>query len=217
MKSKYGNRETVGSAYLEAQKDTVKGCTLQDFNHPMTESLIVDLNETIESNPFEGRPFYINIVEERDLQMKNAFKRRIFKTLYRPYPEDNTCVFYTDPKEQKTYFCWQMPHHSEFHNILGSLNIYDHEYVQRIKEWLSNDLTNFGFTKVTLDSHQVEGYDKKLIEIETANYITFLKGKGFSEKELDSERKWGFFWIPNKKFKDKDVTAGSKSPKLILT
>jgi hypothetical protein len=217
MKSQYGNRETVGSTYLEAQKDTAKGYSLQDFNNPMTKDLIEDLNDTIESNPFEGRPFYINFVEERDLLMKNAFKRRIFKTKYRPYPEDNTLVFYTDPKIQKTYFCWQVPHHSELYNILSNFTLYDKEYVDKLRQWMNNDLSSYGFLKVTMGSSHVEGYDDKTINLYRDNYITFLKTKGLSDEDIETEKRLGFFWVPNTKFQYQDVTAKSLSPKLILS
>ena len=217
MKSNYGNRETVGSTYLEAQKDSTKGYSLIDFNNPMTKGLIEDLNDTIESDPFEGRPFYINIVEERDLQMKNAFKRRIFKSIYRPYPEDNTLVFYTEPKAQKTYFCWQMPHHSEFYNIFSNFTLYAGDYIRKLREWTDNNLSNYGFIKVTMDSSQVEGYTPKTLKCYKENYLTFLRTKGLSEKDIDSESRLGFFWIPNKNFKFEEVTAKSKLPKLILT
>ncbi len=150
MKSQYGNRDTVGTTYLEAQKNSVKGLVVQDIGTEMTKGLVDDLNDAIQSNPFEGRPFFLNVVEERDLQMKNAIKRRIFTTIYRPYPEDNTLVFYVNPKENKVCCCWDIPHHSEMWNILSNFSQYDGKYIQMIHEWQMNDLTNFGFEK-TMD------------------------------------------------------------------
>lgn len=217
MKSHYEDRDTVGTTYLEAQKDDVKGYTLQDFNSPMTEGLIEDLNDAVQSNPFEGRPFYINFVEERDLLMKNSFKRRIFKTLYLPYPEDNTLVFYTDPRKQKTYYCWQIPHHSEFYNILSNFTLYEKEYVRRLREWMNNDLSSYGFLKVTMGSSHVEGYDDKTINAYRKNYLTFLETKGLSKADIDAEKKLGFFWIPNPRFEYQDVTAKSLAPKMIVS
>ena len=155
MKSEYGDRDTVGTTYLEAQNNSCDGLVVQDIGTEMSYSLVEDLNEAIQSNPFEGRPFYINVVEERDLQMKNAFKRRIFTSVYRPYPEDNTLVFYVHPKENKVCYCWDVPHHSEMFNILSNWMEYDFTYIQRIREWQNNDLTNFGFEKTPDGEHWI--------------------------------------------------------------
>jgi hypothetical protein len=196
-------KPTVGSQYLEAQKYDSKGLTLGEINEGMVQSLISDLNECIASDPFEGRSFYINVVEERDLQMPNAIKRRLFVTKYRPYPEDNTLVFYIEPKEQKAYYCWDLPHHSEFPNILINQHLYDGNYVQRIKEWMSDDLCNFGFIKVSMSSSQVEGYDEKTINSYREAYYEFCKKRGDDPKAVETERKYGYFWIPNNLHKDK--------------
>lgn len=213
MKSQYADRETVGSIYIEAQKDTTKGLLLQDFNNPMVVDFVEDLNVTITSNPYDGRPFYINVVEERDLQMKNAFKRRMFTTLYRPYPEDNTLVYYTEPKNEKTYFCWDIPHHSEFYNVLSNFTLYDNEYIARIREWTEGDLSNLGFIKVHITGYEVEGYERKTVDAYRKSYLAQMKDRGMDEKALESEERLGYFWIPNKKYRYKDVTQ-KKVPKL---
>ena len=207
MKSQFGDRETVGSIYTKAQLNDTTGLILPDIGSPMSGDLVTDLNETFASNPFEGRPFYVNCVEERDLQMKNAFKRRLFKTLYRPYPEDNTLVFHMDPKTETVKFCWDVPHHSEFLNILTNSTLYDPEYVQRIRDWCNNDLSNFGYVKVSMGSSQVEGYDEKIVNMYKQNYINYCESIQMDPKALETEKKLGFFWIPNKFLKDKDVTA----------
>lgn len=214
MKSLIEDRETVGTQYIEAQKSDMRGYTTGDFANPMVSGFIEDLNNAIMSNPYEGRPFYINVVETRDLQMKNAFKRIFYKSLYLPYPEDNTFVVYTDPKKQKTYFCWDLPHHSNIHNIMITSHLYDYEYIERLKEWMRNDLTNFGFIKVKLGDHVVEDYDEKTIQKYKELWIDFLKSHGADEKAIESEKKLGFFWIPNKKFKFKEIA--NKNPKISL-
>ncbi len=156
MKSQYGDRDTVGTTYINAQKDrSLDGLVVGDVNSELLPSLIDDLYDTIKSNPFEGRPFFIAVVEERDLQMKNAIKRRLFKTIYRPYPEDNTLVFYVEPKSNKVCYCWDIPHHSEMWNILSNREQYDGNYIQRIREWQNNDLTNFGFQKTPDGEHWI--------------------------------------------------------------
>lgn len=155
MKSEYRNGETVGTTYLKSQKNDARGLTIGDINSEMVTSLIDDLNDCIASDPYKGRPFFISVVEERDLQMKNAIKRRMFTTLYRPYPEDNTLVFYVEPKNNVVCFCWDLPHHSEMWNILSNSSFYDHDYIQRIKEWQRNDLANFGFEKTPDGEHWI--------------------------------------------------------------
>lgn len=213
MKSLYGDRETVGSIYLDAQKNSTQGLVLMDLNEEILDGLVQDLNEAIESDPFDGRPFYINIVEQRDLQMNKAIKRRIFKTLYRPYPEDNTLCFYVEPRENNLYYCWDLPHHSECYNIISNEHLYDPEYVDMIKQYSRNDLRNFGFIKVSMNSPQVEGYDEKTINAYREAWWNFLKDQRMDEKSLESEKRVGYFWIPNKKFKDKRI---DNKPKISL-
>ena len=214
MKSQYDDRDTVGTTYLKAQKNSTDGLVLKDIGTEMTSSLVKDLNEAITSNPFEGRPFYINIVEERDLQMKNALKRRLFKSLYRPYPEDNTLVFFVDPRKNIVNFCWDLPHHSELYNILYNAALYDHKYIRMIKDWMNHDLTSFGYVKVSINSSQIEGYDEKTINSYRENYLNFCKSREMNEKEIEEEKRLGFFWIPNKFKKDQDVTHKSPIPSI---
>lgn len=147
MQSSYADRPTVGTIYREAQKNDMRKVTVGEVNKEMLQGLVDDINNAVESNPFDGDPFFINVVEERDLQMPNTFKRRIFKTKYRPYPEDNTLVFYIEPENNRVCFCWDLPHHSEMWNIIFNEHLYDAEYIQRIKEWQVNNLENFGFEK----------------------------------------------------------------------
>lgn len=214
MKSQYADRDTVGSIYQQAQKNSTQGLLLQDVGSELAQSLVDDLNESIASNPFEGKDFYINVVEERDLQMKNAIKRRLFVSLYRPYPEDNTLVFHVEPNTNRVSFCWDIPHHSELPNILINEHLYDKEYVQRIKQWLNNDLTNFGFVKVSMSSGHVEGYEEKTVNAYREAYYNYCKSIQMDDKALETEKKLGFFWIPNKFIKDKEL--GADKPRVSL-
>ncbi len=214
MKSNYGDRKTVGTQYLEAQKNSVEGLVIGDIGASMVDGLVEDLNEAIESNPFEGRPFYLNVVEERDLQMKNALKRRMFQTHYRPYPEDNTLVFYVVPRENRVLFCWDLPHHSEFFNVLSNQHTYDPMYIQNIKNWANNDLTNFGFLKVSMGSHSVQGYDEKVLKAYRESYFKYCDTLQMDKKDIENEKKLGFFWIPNKFFID--IPAQKEKPQIAL-
>lgn len=141
-------RPTVGAIYRKAQMEgDISGAQIGDLTNEMMKSLVDDLNEAIASNPFGGRPFYVGIYEKKDLQMPNAIVRRIFKTLYRPYPEDDSMVFWTDPRSNETRFCWCLPHWTEMYTVMNNELLYDERYVQEIKAWRAVDLTYFGFVK----------------------------------------------------------------------
>lgn len=212
MKSTYRDRETVGSTYVKAQTD-MKGILVGDVNYQLVQSLVEDLNESIQSNPYEGRPFYISIVEERDALMKNAIKRRMFTTLYRPFPEDNTLVHYTIPQQEKTFFCWDLPHHSEIPNLINNEWLYDGDYIHKIKEFLRGNLQSFGFQKVSLTNSLVEDYDEKKIARYRQSYIRFCESRGMDAKGIENEKKLGFFWLPNLRFKYKPL---GETPKISL-
>ena len=147
-KSQYGDRDTVGTIYRDlldnGPKDQVQ---VGDMRREVMSSLVEDLNETIQSNPFEDRPFYITIHEKKDMMMPNMLLRRMLTTLYRPWPEDDTTVFYTDPKKNETLFCWCVPHWSEMDNVLANEVLYDKDYYATIKAWKAFDMYHFGFTK----------------------------------------------------------------------
>lgn len=149
-KSAYGDRKTVGAIYRDAQlAKHDEFVTNGDLTNELQSSLVEDLNETITdgTKDFGGRPFYITVHEKKDLQMPRAILRRILKTLYRPYPEDDTLVFYHDPRSFKTYFCWCLPHWSEMDNMLDCESLYEPEMITQIRAWKNLDLYHFGFTK----------------------------------------------------------------------
>ncbi len=207
MKSIYGDRDTVGTVYIEAQKSDVKGLLNGDINSQMVPHLIKDINKALQLNPFDGRPFYVNVTEKRDAQMKNAFRRKIIKTLYRPFPEFSTYVLHMTPKTQRVCYCWDLPHHTEMINVLSQPFQYDEKYVESIVEWKNNDLVNFGFLKVSMNSSQVEGYEEGLINTYRKHYENFCKYIGMEGEDLANEKSYGFFWVPNKYFKDLVVNS----------
>lgn len=148
--SKYDpSRQTVGAIYRDAQLYGEKQLITGDMNYEMRKSLAHDLNDTIKqgSIDFEGRPFYITVHEKRDLQMKNAFLRRMIKTKYRPYPEDDTLVFRIIPYSNDVYFCWELPHRSNMINMLACPDLYDHEILNKYRQWENMNLEHFGFMK----------------------------------------------------------------------
>ena len=116
MKSEFDDRDTVGTTYVKSQVSIKEKVTVGDLNTEMLTGLMEDINDAAQSNPFEGRPFYINVAEKRDLQMKNAFRRKIIKTLYRPFPEFSTYVLKMTPKKQEICCCGDLPNHSDMIN-----------------------------------------------------------------------------------------------------
>lgn len=148
--SKYDpTRKTVGAIYRDAQFNGEKQIITGDMNYELRKSLTEDVNDTIKQGTidFEGRPFYITVHEKRDLQMPNAFLRRMIKTVYRPYPEDDTLVFHIIPYTNQVFFCWELPHWSNMDNILNNEMLYPRETVEEIRAWKRIDLHHFGFMK----------------------------------------------------------------------
>lgn len=143
------SRKTVGAIYREAQFSGEKQIITGDMNFELRKSLVEDLNATVVkgSKDFEGRPFYITVHEKRDLQMKNAFIRRMIKTVYRPYPEDDTLVFRVVPAANDIYFCWELPHRSNMLNMLACVDIYPEEQLVKYRRWENMQLEYFGFMK----------------------------------------------------------------------
>lgn len=148
--SKYDpSRKTVGAIYRDAQLYGEKQLITGDMNYELRKSLVDDLNDTIKQGTldFEGRPFYITVHEKRDLQMPNAFIRRMIKTVYRPYPEDDTLVFRVIPYTNKIYFCWELPHRTNMLNMLACPDIYPEDQLQKFRHWENMRLEHFGFRK----------------------------------------------------------------------
>lgn len=149
------SRPTVGKIYrdlhMNAKPQLIE---VGDMTNDMMPGLVDDINDAIKEGckDFSGRPFYIMIHEKKDLQMRDALLRRIFKQLWRPYPEDDTTVFWHDPKGNETRFCWSLPHWSEMYNIVKSRELFDHKLVEEVLAWRRNDLYHFGFIKDEKDN-----------------------------------------------------------------
>ena len=146
-RSQYGDRDTVGTMAVEAMKSTDIPCA-GDLGHELMPSLVEDLNNSIKSDPFHGRPFYISVHEKKDAQMTNSLLRRMVVQEKRPYPEPNTSVFWTNPMTQETLFCWALPHWSVFQNYLCNPDHYVKEQIEDIKAYLAEDLKHFGFANL---------------------------------------------------------------------
>jgi len=141
-------RKTVGAMYLDAQKNNKDDrVEVGDMSRELMSSLVTDLNETIASNPHEGKEFYITVHESKDLQMPRLIRRRMLTSVYRPYPEDDTVVFWVNPSTNQVKFCWCLPHWSEMDNIIANENFFEKEHVAEVKAWKRIDLYFFGFRK----------------------------------------------------------------------
>jgi hypothetical protein len=145
-KSAYADRDTVGTIAIKAAQDRQR-VQVGDMARELMPQLVFDLNEAITSNPFDDRPFYIIIHEKKDLLLKNTILRRVLKQEFRPYPEENTYVFWTDPKSHETLFCWSLPHRTEFPNILNNADKYEKELIKDIVAYTRERLDHFGFYK----------------------------------------------------------------------
>jgi hypothetical protein len=140
------SRKTVGAIYRDiAIQNKEQYVVNGDLTHELMNSLVDDLNETVASDPFEGKPFYVTIYEKKDLQMPRAILRRLYVSKYRPYPEDDTLVFYVEPKTNKIKFCWCLPHVSLMDNMLMNFTLYNKDMIEDIRAWKKLNLSHFGF------------------------------------------------------------------------
>lgn len=139
-------RDTVGAIYRNAQLTGEKAPILVgDMANELTKDLVTDINEALCAPRKSDKPFYLMIHEKKDLQMKSAILRRLLYFTYRPYPEDDTTVFWKDPKTQEVRFCWSLPHWSEMDNMLANPEQFDKDFIADIKAWKAVDLKHFGF------------------------------------------------------------------------
>ena len=148
------SRDTVGKIYRDANMNNHETfIEVGDMTRELTTSLIEDINVALKQfdlgqgvSPEKiGKPYYLMIHEKKDLQMKTALLRRMLYFGYRPYPEDDTIVFWKNPKTQDLRFCWCLPHWSEMDNLLANPEGYEKEYILQVKCWKQENLKPFGF------------------------------------------------------------------------
>lgn len=145
-------RDTVGKIYRDAQiNNTEEFIEVGDMARELTTSLVEDINDAIANfdRKEPKKPYFLMVEEKRDLQMKNAIARRLHYFGYRPWPEDNTTVFWKNPKTQDLRFCWCLPHWAEMDTTLMNESLFDPEYIYKIKAWKKFDLLPFGFVENT--------------------------------------------------------------------
>ena len=147
--SLFDDRDTVGKIYRDAQMKQKKGETVEagDMIRELESSLVTDLNDTIVSKPYGDRDFYITVHEKKDLAMPRMLLRRMLTSKYRPFPEDDTIVFWVDPVSNRVEFCWCLPHWSEMENMLANSNLYESAMITQIRDFRNENYWNFGFKK----------------------------------------------------------------------
>jgi hypothetical protein len=171
--SKYDpNRKTVGAIYRDAQlNNTEDYIQVGDMTRELMSSLVEDINDTLQTKPFGDKPYYITVHEKRDLQMKNAFLRRVITTLYRPWPEDDTVVFWVDPVSNTVKFCWCLPHSSQMDNILANPILYK-DQLPEVMAFRAFDLYYFGFLKDEMGNWFAnDKFEDKKMEVKKVNLI----------------------------------------------
>lgn len=156
------SRKTVGTIYRDAQINGDKTpVTNGDLTNELMSSLVEDINDTIKSLPYGEKPFYLTVHEKKDLQMPRAINREIITTLYRPYPEDDTVVFWVDPQSNVIKYCWCLPHWTEMDNMLENEGLFDANLIKEIRAWKQVDLWQFGFCKDDMGNWMANpNYDK---------------------------------------------------------
>jgi hypothetical protein len=192
-------RNTVGSIYVDLHKKTPSDyIQIGDMNREMLKGFLEDINEAMLTDPFNGKPFYIRIVEEKDLQMKDAIHRGLTKMPYRPWPEDNTTVFWVNPRNKEIRFCWDIPHHSEFAMIFQHAKDYPKEYITGMIAWQKGMMDYFGFEfigdyqkwdqLVQAHAHVFVKEDIKLSEVEKGLKEQIKQAGGWFPKEKQNDR-----------------------------
>ena len=176
------SRETVGAIYRNAQiNNRIEKIECGDMTNEIMKSMVDDLNECIEDGlkdpDLEGKEFYITVHEKKDLQMPSCLLRRMIKTLYRPWPEDDTLVFRVLKGGIDVRFCWCLPHWSEMENMLANETLFERDIINQIRAWKAVDLHSFGFVK-TFEGNwipKLDWDDQKLgnNKIKTLSLVTF--------------------------------------------
>ena len=156
-KSKYGDRKTLGAEYIDMLKNRpTDKIEVGDMRNELMSSLIEDLNEELYGLPkdknysqYEDRPYYVRFLEKRDYIMPDVFRRTLYRSIYRPYPEPDSLVFWRSADRSTIKFCWQLPEHYQMQNMLAAADLFPDrkEEIRLIKHWENMDLHHFGFIK----------------------------------------------------------------------
>lgn len=144
------SRDTVGKIYRDTKMNVkAEPILVGDMANAFVGGLVDDINNQIKIlDPFylsKGTPYYLIMVEKRDLQMPDRMDRLFSHRPFRPWPEANTTVFWKDPKTQELRFCWSLPHRAEMIGILQNPEEWDPHEIWLFRCWEKFDLRPFGF------------------------------------------------------------------------
>lgn len=185
-KSLYGDRDTIGKIYRDAQIASKPGETVEngDLTRELQSSLVCDLNDTIQSKPYDNLPFYITVHEKKDLAMPRCILRRMLTTKYRPFPEDDTIVFYVNPVSNEVLFCWCLPHWSEMENMVQNSSLYEPIMIDCIRAFRNENYWIFGFKKDEMGNWipNPAFKDKPMVENKVEYKSNFIYPVGWNEK-----------------------------------
>lgn len=145
-------RDTIGKIYRDLQTNNKEDHILVgDMSNEIMKDLKTDIEEGLADcfkhsiDKKDSTPFYFMIHEKKDLQMKSSLLRVRHYFGFRPWPEDDTTVFYGVPKTKCIYFCWCLPHSSEMDNVLMNPEKFDLLMVIQVRAWKEFNLRPFGF------------------------------------------------------------------------
>lgn len=151
------SRETLGKIYTDmvqnGPKDRVE---VGDMRNELMSSLVEDLNEELNGlsqdpnfSQFENKPYYVRVYEKRDYIMQDVFRRNLYRTLYRPYPEPDSLVFWRSADRNFIKLCWSLPERFVMRNMLESPQLFwdRAEELRMIQAWENFELQHFGFIK----------------------------------------------------------------------
>lgn len=140
------DRDTIGKIYRDLQMNGDKTpIVIGDLSNEIMKGLVEDINDGLATDKFKGKPFYMMVHEKKDLQMNKALLRRILFFDYRPWPEDDTTVFWKNPKTHEVRFCWSLPHWSEMLNISVNREYFDPDLVAQVDAYRNFEMEKFGF------------------------------------------------------------------------
>ena len=144
------SRDTVGKIYRDTKMNADGVPVLiGDLSNEMVPGLVDDINKQLSIlDPHYlklGIPYYLIMVEKRDLQMPDRMDRLFSHKPFRPWPEANTTVFKKDPKIQHLWMCWSLPHRAEMMAIMMEPNGWDEKQLALYKAWEEYNLKPFGF------------------------------------------------------------------------
>jgi len=137
MKSKFGDRETLGSMLVNTHEEHLKSKPLEvgELIDQYGKQYMSDLYDYIEEGSKEFDQFYINILSRKTkLYLRRAIEVFPYIMPVIPMMQTNQEVWYIDCEKQEIKLLWSLPDESEFDIILNAEDA-DPQAVHWIKEY----------------------------------------------------------------------------------